>query len=183
MFRTTHTIKRLVIILASILLLVVDLIIRAVRQGSAPLGPQGPHLMKPHEVYPVVINQLESFLDEKIDKLVATVAEIEAHAEQFQQLGYEITEVSLYGNPLPGLALELEPRFSSEDAAFQELLHQEHESVTFKLIVKLLRYTARYQRQYQFRSLACKRVSIRLDKEPSVRIVYQQITKRAKPAV
>jgi hypothetical protein len=168
---------RLLIILASTLLLVADLIIRAMRQGSVPLGTNGRHLMRPHELYPMVINQLESFFDEKIDKLMATVAEIEAHAEQFQQMGYKLTEVSLYGNPLPGLALELEPCVSSGDAAFQELSHEKHESVTFKLIVKLLQRTARYQRKYQFHGLTCKRVSIRLEKEPSVQIMYQQMSK------
>jgi hypothetical protein len=179
MLGTTHMLMRLLIILASTLLLCADLIIRAVRQGSASPGAKGSHFLKPHELYPVVISQLESFLYEKIDKLMNTIAEIEAHAEQFQQLGYRLTEVSLYGNPLPGLALELEPCSSSEDAAFQELLHQKYESVTFRLIVKLLQHTARYQRQYQFRGLTCKRVSIRLDKEPSVQIVYQQKPKGA----
>ncbi len=172
-------VMRLLIILASALVLVADLIVRTVRRSSAPLGTKGLHLIKPHELYPVVISQLESFLDEKIDKLMNTIAEIEAHAEQFQQLGYRLTEVSLYGNPLPGLALELEPCSSSEDAAFQELLHQKYESVTFRLIVKLLQHTARYQRQYQFRGLSCKKISIRLDKEPSVQIVYQQEPKGA----
>ncbi|MGA7563492.1 MAG: hypothetical protein WBW55_09830 [Desulfobaccales bacterium] len=174
---------RLLIIMASALLLVTDLIIRAVRRGSAPLGTKGTHLLTPHELYPVVIDQIESFLDEKIEKLMGTVAEIEAHAGQFQQVGYKLAEVSLYGNPLPGLALELEPGVSSENADFQALLHQQDGSKTFKLIVKLLEHTARYQRQYQFRGLACKRVSIRLDKEPSVQIVYQPIPQRAKPAV
>jgi hypothetical protein len=150
-----------------------------VRQGSSSPGAKGPHFLKPHELYPAVINQLEGFLDEKIDTLMATVAEIEAHAGQFRQLGYELTEVSLYCNPLPGLALELEPCVSSEEADFQELLHQNHESVTFKLIIKLLQHSARYQRQYQFRGLTCKRLGIRLDKEPSVKIVYQQKPKRA----
>ena len=116
--------------------------------------------MGPHELFPVVIDQLESFLHEQSDKLMATVADIEAHAEQLQQLGYKLIKVSLYG-PWPGLVLELEPGGLAEDAAFQELLHQKHESVTFKLIVKLLQYIAHHQRKYQFRDLICKRVNIR----------------------
>jgi hypothetical protein len=172
-------IMRLVIILASILVLAADLIVRIVRQASSPLGTKGTHRLKPQELYMEVITQLESLLDEKVDKLLATVAEIEAHTEQFRQIGYELTEVSLLGNPLPGITLEMKPCFLSDDATFQELLHQEFEHVTVKMVVKILQYVTRYQRKYQFRGLSCKRVSIRISKEPSVQIVYQQMPKGA----
>ena len=168
----------LLIIVAVTLLLLLGLIIYVVvKQGLGPFRTKERHLMGPRELFPVVTEQLEFFLHKKVDELMATVTDIEAHAEQFSQLGYTLSEVSIYGNPLPGLALEFDPGVLSEDAAYQELLRQKHESMTFKLIVKLLQFIAHHQRKYQFRDLSPRKVTIRLGKEPLVQIVYYQMPK------
>jgi hypothetical protein len=172
---------RLLFMLAYPLALMGELVIRTLRHGVAPLAARQPHPKGLHGFYSVVLHELEDFLDEKIDKLMAHVAEIEAHAEQFREIGYELTEVRLSGNPLPGVTLEFEPCGLSEDTAFQALLQQKQKSVTFRLIVKLLQHTSRYRRQYHFRNLTSQSVSIRLGKQPYVQILYQQIPKGMQP--
>ena len=63
---------RLLIILAATLLLVAGIIIIIViRRGFGPFKTKEGHLMGPHELLPVVIEQLESFLHEQSDKLMA----------------------------------------------------------------------------------------------------------------
>ena len=110
---------RLLIILAATLLLVAGIIIIIlIRRGFGPFKTKEGHLMGPHELFPVVIDQLESFLHEQSDKLMATVADIEAHAEQLQQLGYKLIKVSLYG-PWPGLVLELNRAFCQKMLLFR----------------------------------------------------------------
>jgi hypothetical protein len=173
---------RLLVMLAYPLVLLVELVVRTLRRGFAPLAARMRHPRGLHGFYSVVLNEFEDFLDEKIDKLMAYVAEIEAHAEQFREIGYELNEISLSGNPFPGVALEFQPCGLSEENAFQALLHREEESVTLTLVVKLLQYASRYRRQYQFRHLTCKRVRIRIGKEPFVQVLYQQMPRECKPA-
>jgi len=62
---------RLLIILAATLLLVAGIIIIILRRGFGPFKTKEGHLMGPHELLPVVIEQLESFLHEQSDKLMA----------------------------------------------------------------------------------------------------------------
>ena len=61
----------LLIIVAATLLLVAGIIIIILRRGFGPFKTKEGHLMGPHELLPVVIEQLESFLHEQSDKLMA----------------------------------------------------------------------------------------------------------------
>ncbi len=173
---------RLLIMLAYPLVLLVGLAVRILHRGYEPLAARMRRPRGLQGFYAVMLNEFEDFLDEKIDKLMAYVAEIEAHTEQFREIGYELTEIGLLGNPFPGVALEFQPCGLSEEDAFQELLRREEQSVMLTLVVKLLQYASRYQRQYQFRHLSCKKVKIRIGKEPGVQVLYQQMPGERKPA-
>jgi hypothetical protein len=110
-----------------------------------------------------------------VEKIKATVEELNTTLPYVREVGYSVTRVSLEMALSPKIVVSLAKVFDVEDARFTTVLKELAQYKVFCTVLGALRQVNNLQAKIQFQGRCLKEVDIELGLPPSVRMVFLEV--------